>query len=114
MALSQVGLLRRPVVHLDVDVRVIVAVPRRPVALVPDSLKVGRQAPWPGTADQQVAAVLEEEALQFGVFRAALVGGKPLVRWQGGEVVGRFARVEKYSRRYLTPPLVYETPATAW
>lgn len=43
-ALGQVCLVHKPVVHLDIHIRAIVAAPGRPVALVPDPLQVpGRE-----------------------------------------------------------------------
>jgi hypothetical protein len=37
----------------------IIGVPRRLKMLVPDSLKIGRKVPGPGTADEQVASEIE-------------------------------------------------------
>jgi len=48
VALRQVRDLRRPVVHLDVDVRVVIDVPGAGDVLVPDPLQVGRQRARPG------------------------------------------------------------------
>ena len=44
VAFSQVGWFGRPVVHLDVDIRMIVAMPGRIVAVVPKSLQIGRKS----------------------------------------------------------------------
>ena len=44
MALSDIGGLHRPVIHLKVDVRMIVARPDREIAVVPHPLQVGRQS----------------------------------------------------------------------
>ena len=67
MAGRQVAGLGRPVVHLQVDVGVVVGVPRRVDVLVPDPLQVGRQRARPTRAEQQVAAELEPGRQQVGV-----------------------------------------------
>jgi len=59
VAFRQVGHLRRPVVHLKVDVEVVVAVPGGLQVLVPKALEVGRQAAGARTAHQQISAELE-------------------------------------------------------
>ena len=40
---GEVAHLRRPVVHLQVDVDMVVRAPRGKVILVPDTLQIGRQ-----------------------------------------------------------------------
>ena len=73
-ALRQRGNLRRPVVHLQVDVQVVVAVPGRLHLLAPDPLEVGGQRPGSGTGDEEIAAVLEVESQQA---RIILGGNNP-------------------------------------
>ena len=65
--LGEVADLGRPVVHLDVDVEMPVAVPRRLDFLGPDALQVGRQSAGPRGADQQVAAEVEIQRRQRGI-----------------------------------------------
>ncbi len=57
--LWQVSGLRRPVIHLDIDIRVIVGVPLGVVLIIPYSLKIGRKSTWLSRrSHQQVSAVL--------------------------------------------------------
>ena len=58
---SEVGGLGKPVVHLDIDVEVVVTIPRRRVFLCPNSLEVCREPAGPAGADEEVAPELEEE-----------------------------------------------------
>ena len=50
--------LRRPVVHLEVDIRVVIAPPGRSVVLIPNALKVCRKTARPTRCQQQVACIL--------------------------------------------------------
>ena len=59
MEFRQVGQLRRPVVHLRVDVGRVVAAPGGLEAGIPDALQVGGLATRLRAADQQVASELE-------------------------------------------------------
>ena len=59
--------LRRPVVHLGVDVDGVVRAPRRPHLVVPDALQVGRLRAGPARRDQQVAPVLEQQLDEAGI-----------------------------------------------
>ena len=76
--------LRRPVVHLGVDVDRVVRAPRRPHVLVPDALQVGGLRAGPARRDQQVAAVLEEQLDETGI-RSAARGDPPI----GRQILGR-------------------------
>ena len=67
--LGEVGHLRRPVVHLQVDVEVIVGVPRRVHAVVPEALQVRGQIAGAAARDQQIAAELEVERVERRVGR---------------------------------------------
>ena len=59
--LRQITNLRRPIVHLQIDVRSILRVPRRPHTVIPQALKIGRvDVVRLRRADKQVAAVLEK------------------------------------------------------
>ncbi len=73
--LDQVTDQRRPVVHLGVDVKVVVAVPHGVDLFGPDALQVGRQAAGTRRADQQVAAHVRKQG------RQGRIGGPlPVVR----------------------------------
>ena len=78
--LTQVRYLGRPVVHLKVAVVVEIRGPRRAEFLVPDSLEIRGQTTFPGTADQQVAAVLEKQRHKSRVGLACLELLQPLVK----------------------------------
>ena len=71
-----------PVVHLGVDVDRVLAVPRGHHLVVPDALEVRRLAAGLGGADQQVAAVIEDQGHHAHVI-AVLEGRLALVRRQG-------------------------------
>ncbi len=64
VALAEVRALRRPVVHLDVDVGGVLAPPGGVEQLVPDALEVGRLVARPAAGDEQVAPELEVERRQ--------------------------------------------------
>ena len=59
--------LRRPVVHLRVDVHGVVARPRRPAAVVPDSLKVERLRSRLRAGDEKVASEAEVQRRKVGI-----------------------------------------------
>ena len=80
VALRQIADLGRPVIHLHVDVRMIVAVPGHLEAVRPKPLQVRRQAARPGAADEQVAAELEVQAVNSGSAASVMHGFEPLVR----------------------------------
>ena len=96
-ALGQVGRLGGPVVHLDVDVRVVIGMPRRIVAVVPQPLQIGRQAAGARAGNQQVAAILEKQFFQLrdqplsAALNFALVGG------QGGLSAGGLSQIERHA-----------------
>ena len=58
------GLLQGPVVHLDIDVRMVVPVPGSRYSICPESLQIGRQAAGTGTADEQIASVVIVQSSQ--------------------------------------------------
>ena len=58
MEFGEVALLGYPVVHLDVNVCVVVAVPWSLVGVSPEPLEVRREASRSGAADQQISTVV--------------------------------------------------------
>ena len=71
MALGEVRRLRVPVVHLNVDVRVVVGVPWCREMLVPQALQVRRKhATRARTREEQVSTELEIEREERGIIRA--------------------------------------------
>ena len=88
VALGEVRHLRRPVVHLAVDVHRPVGAPRRAHVLVPDPLQVRGLAAGAGARDEQVAPVLEDERHEGGVLGR---GGRRAAarRWAGRRRAGR-------------------------
>ena len=64
-ALGKVGRFDHPVVHLDVDVRVVVALPRGDQQCVPEALQVGRDGRIARRTDLQIAGIIEVELLEF-------------------------------------------------
>ena len=78
--LGEVADLGRPVIHLDIDIRVVVCVPCRLNVLVPDALEIGRQPSGsPGGASQHVTAILEIQRCQSGIRLPFLHSREPLV-----------------------------------
>ena len=64
---GEVADLRRPVVHLDVDVDGVLALPRRRQRVVPDSLKVRRHRSRTAARNEQVARELEVDRLELRI-----------------------------------------------
>ena len=58
------GLLQGPVIHLDIDVRMIISVPGSRYSIRPESLQIGRQTAGTGTADKQIASVVIVQSSQ--------------------------------------------------
>ena len=94
--LGQIGRLGRPVVHLDIDVGVVVGIPRRRQAVVPQALQIGRQG-IARAGDQQVAAELHVQRLQLGVVAIAGVGGDAGVGGQCAALGGAGAEIEGHA-----------------
>ena len=69
----------RPVVHLNVDVRGVLAIPRRRHLVIPYALQVGRHGPGTAAAHEQVAAELIVERRKAWVFPALLQPGEPFI-----------------------------------
>src|SRR5262249_32124067 len=77
--LRQVRDLGGPVVHLQVDVGVVVAVPRRGQGVVPQSLQVRRKISGARAADQQVSAHLEVQGDEARIVLAGTHRGQAFV-----------------------------------
>ena len=75
----QVADFGRPVVHLEIDVGGVLAVPWRRHAFVPDALQVGRHGAGTAAAHQQIAAELEVQRGETGIILAFLDPGQTLV-----------------------------------
>ena len=82
MQFGQVRHFGRPMVHLEVDVQVVVAIPRSMDGITPQSLQVGRHAADPSCRDQQVTAKLEIECRKFGVIGILCKSSQTLIHWQ--------------------------------
>ena len=89
---GQISDFRRPVVHFQVDVAGILAVPRGEELVVPDALQVGRLSTGLRRADEQVAPELEVGRHEEGVV-GLLEVLHPLVRRDVGIPV--FAQMER-------------------
>src|SRR5687768_9856695 len=72
MQLGKIGHFGRPVVHLQIDVEVIVAVPRREHAVVPETLQIRWKSAGAAACDQQVAAKLKIQRLESEIGFTAL------------------------------------------
>ena len=79
MQLGEIRHFRRPVVHLQIDVQVVVAVPRRKHAVVPQTLQVRRQPARAAARDQQIAAELKVERFEAEIGLTLLDALEPLV-----------------------------------
>ncbi len=75
-ALLQTALHHRPVIHLDIDVVMVVGVPRSVRVGQPQSLQVGGQVAGARRRDEQVTAKLVVERLQIGVGHATAIVGQ--------------------------------------
>ncbi|OQC05012.1 MAG: hypothetical protein BWX80_02239 [Candidatus Hydrogenedentes bacterium ADurb.Bin101] len=79
VAFMQVGDLRRPVVHLVIDVMVIVGIPRRLDMVAPDALQVGGQRARSRTGQEQVATELEIQGHERRIFFAPAQGAQSFI-----------------------------------
>ena len=93
-ALREVRRVRAPVVHLDVDVRVVVAVPRRVVGVVPYSLQVRGERARTRAGNEQVATEVELQRDKSGVLGAFPHAVKAHA---GGDRLVAFAEVEAHA-----------------
>ena len=77
--LWQISDLGRPVVHLDVDVRGVLAVPRRCHAFIPNALEIGRHRSRSAASHQQVASKLVIQSGESWIVLALSDPGQSLV-----------------------------------
>ncbi len=86
--------LRRPVVHLEIDVRVVVGVPRCVQSLGPHTLQIGRQGILTAGRDEKVLAKLVVQRDEGRILRIRIVfqAFQPLV---DRDIVQRAVRVER-------------------
>ena len=70
MQFTQITGFGGPVIHLGIDVQGIIAAPRRPDAVVPDTLQVQGQCSGPRPADHEIPAVLKKQFDEAGIGRA--------------------------------------------
>ena len=80
MAFGEITDLRRPVVHLEVDVKMIIAVPWRVIVLTPFALKVGGETAGTRTTHQEITTKLEIQRHQLRIRRAVAHGFQSLIR----------------------------------
>ena len=78
LTLAEVGLAGRPVVHLQIDVRVIIYTPRSVHVVVPHALQVGWHVAGARRGDEKVTAKLIVELLQIEVSLALPIVSQPL------------------------------------
>src|SRR6267142_7175139 len=81
MTLRQVRGLRRPVVHLCIDIDGVLALARRRHEVAPQSLQVSWLAARPRTRDQEIPAILKVQLRQLWVVALKKLHW-PLVRRQ--------------------------------
>ena len=79
MQFRQVRHLRWPMVHLQIDVQVIVAIPRRMDRIAPEPLQVGRQQADTRRGDQQITSELEVKRHQRRILTILRKGSQSLV-----------------------------------
>ena len=79
MELGEVRHFRRPVIHLQVDVEVVVAVPRREHAVVPQPLQVRGEPARAAARNQQIAAELKIERFEAEIGLTLLHALEPLI-----------------------------------
>ena len=80
--IGQIAGFGRPIIHLQIDVVVIVGIPRWPDLFIPLSLQVGGKFAGCRAGDQQVASVIEVEQRQTWVWSTFAHCLQPFVRRQ--------------------------------
>ena len=65
-AFGKIGVFRRPVVHLGIDVGRVVAAPGREEKRIPDALKICRLRPRTGGGDHQISSIVVEQRRKRG------------------------------------------------
>ena len=91
-AFVEVSKIRRPVVHLDVDVVVVVRIPGALYLVAPDSLQVRRHVSFARRSYQKITSVLEIESLQPRIRMPLTVLVEPVRRRQ--RACGRMAELQ--------------------
>ena len=92
--LAEVRHQRRPVVHLQVDIVVVVHAPGSVDVVVPDTLEVGGHIARTRRGDEQVAAELVVERFEALVLGALAIGFQAFVGGQGG---GGLVQLERHA-----------------
>ena len=113
MAIGQIRQLRRPGVHLGVDVGGVLAAPGGIEVLVPDPLEVGRLRPRPARRDHQVAAVLHVEGDEAGILRPLIERAKTAVHGQALASVRSEVDPEPVEIRAVLGDVVFPDPLEA-
>ena len=73
MQFRQIGYLCRPMIHLQINIQVIIAIPRRMDRITPQALQIRRQQSHTGRRNQQIPPELKIQSLQT---RIILILGK--------------------------------------
>ena len=60
MTLGQPTYLRRPVIHLCINIHCVFRVPWWEIFLVPDSLQIGRKTSFPAACNQQISSIIKQ------------------------------------------------------
>ena len=93
-ALREVGRLRRPVVHLGVDVDGVLAVPGRRELVIPLSLKIRGHRAGATARNQQVTAKMKVQSFERKIFGSALHLLQSLISRQ---IMRSFAEVQLHA-----------------
>ena len=95
VTLGEVGQLRRPIVHLGINIERIVGTPGRGHRFIPDTLQGGGDTPGARTRDQQVASVVEKQRGQRRIITAFRKPDQTLLSAQYVRC-GGIAKVKRY------------------
>ncbi len=79
MQFGKIANLHRPVVHLEVDIDGVLAVPHGHELVVPDALEIKSRAALPAAGDNEVPPHLEIQRRQPRIFLAVPDRFQPLV-----------------------------------
>ena len=82
MALAQIGNLRQPIDHLQIDVTVIVTSPWSFNTRVPYSLQSSRQTTGARRCNHKITSEIEHQVFQSNIHTTILICRKTLSRWQ--------------------------------
>ena len=97
---------RRPIVHLQVDVVVVVHAPRPVDVVVPHPLQVCGEIARSRRGDEQIAAKLEVERLEIMIRCAVAVGRQSAIRRQVSQRVGRGVQLQLHAIKERSVVLV--------